>query len=337
MYWFWVSLVAVGVAIIVDGIYRSIISSRIRELIDNVPPFGVVSSEPTDGAQVLQIPAEDGLKLTASLHCAVESPRALILFCPELHGSHWTVANYAPELVEAGFAVLSFDVRNQGESEHQPEFTPVHWPTELELSDLQAVLKFVGEHKDLSKLPLGVYGISRGGSMALVAACRSRQIQSIVVDSAYDTMTMVHHFMDKFSRYVVPDWFFRRLPKWHVDWVLRQALRKSERKAGRTYLRLGQECDSFAQPALLISGKRDSYVTPNVSEKLAAMLARTDDVWVVPKAKHNKARTVQTAEYDRRILEHFERTLTSQSSAGSQIADTESVSNESEVTESPSF
>ena len=334
MFWIGVALAAVAVAVSVDGIYRSIISSRIRELIDNVPPFGVVSSEAIEGAEVLQIPTGDGLNLAASLHRTVDAPRALILFCPELHGSHWTVANYAPELVEAGFAVLSFDVRNQGESQHQPDFTPVHWPTELELSDLRAVLKYVSAHDELSRLPLGVYGISRGGSMALVAACRSDQIQSIVVDSAYDTMTMVHHFMDKFSRYVVPDWFFSRLPKWHVDWVLRQALRKSERKVGRTYLRLAQECRSFSQPVMLISGKRDSYVTPDVTEKLAAMLGCRDDVWIVPKAKHNRARSVQTAEYDRRILEHFARTLLTESAAGRLSVDSEATPPESKVSES---
>ena len=308
--WFTVSAI-VALLLIIDGIYRSIISSRIRELIDNVPPFGVVSSEPVEGAEVFEVVAKDGIKLKASLHCAVERPRALILFCPELHGSHWTVANYGLGLIEAGFALLSFDVRNQGESEHQPGLNPVHWPTELELSDLQTVLEFVKNHEDLGKLPLGVYGISRGGSMALVAACRSKQIQSIVVDSAYDTMTMVHHFMDKFSRYVVPDWFFKRLPKWHVDWVLRQALRKSEKKAGRSYLRLAKEAGSFSQPALFISGKRDSYVTPDVTKKLADMLGRGENVWIVPKAKHNKSRSLQTEEYDRRLVEHFEQTLPS--------------------------
>lgn len=309
----WVSYVSIAAAgiLVIDGIYRSVISSRIRELIDNVPPFGVVSANAVEDAERIDIQTSDELRLAASLHCETDSPKGLVVFCPELHGSHWTVRDYAESLIRAGFALLAFDFRNQGDSEKQDGYQPVHWPTQKELTDLQAVLNYVSNEPRLQSLPVGVFGISRGGSVALAAACRSDQIRSVVVDSAYDTMTMVRHFMDKFSRYVVPDWFFKRLPKWHVEWVLRQALRKSERRAGQRYLRLSKEASRFSQPALLISGKRDSYVTPDVTGALAAILDRKDDVWIVEKAKHNKARSLQTDEYDRRLVEHFERTLVS--------------------------
>lgn len=311
MIWVWV---AVGIAIAgvaVDWAYREFASSRIQNLIDNVPPFSVSSPEPADEAQLLSIPTTDGLKLEASLHSSLNEPKGLIVFCPELHGSHWTVAGYCPALIRAGFAVLAFNVRNQGESEYEENFEPIHWGTESELSDLESVLKFIQAHETFSSLPLGVFGISRGGALALVAACRFSQIESVVTDSAYDTMSLVQHFISRFSRYVVPDWFFNRLPGWHVDWVLRQALRKSERKRGCTYLRLASEAHRLTQPVLLISGQRDSYVTPALAEQLASLLGREDCLWIVSRAKHNRSRSVAQDEYDKRLVRHFEKTLLS--------------------------
>ena len=309
----WIVVGMALAAIVADWGYRRYASSRIRELIDNVPPFGLITSAPIETADVFTIPTTDDLHLTASLHSPAGPPCGLILFCPELHGSHWTVSNYCEGLITAGFAVLAFDFRNQGESEHLANYEPIHWSTEFELDDLNSVLKFIAGDDELNKLPLGAFGVSRGGSTALVAACRTQQIQSIVTDSAYDTMSLVQHFMHKFSRYVVPDWFFKRLPRWHVNWVLRQALRESESRRGRNrecrYLRLANEAHNFDQPVLLISGKRDSYVTPDVTEKLAGILGQAHNTWIVPKAKHNKSRSMVQHEYDQRIVNHFQQTL----------------------------
>jgi pimeloyl-ACP methyl ester carboxylesterase len=57
---------------------------------------------------------------------------------------------------------------------------------------------------------------------------------------------------------------------------------------------------------LLISGGRDSYVTPAIAERLRSTIGENCRLWIAPAAKHNMSRSVCREEYDRRILQHFE-------------------------------
>ena len=186
---------------------------------------------------------------------------------------------------------------------------PIHWVTDSEVTDIRAVINFVLADSNLSRLPLGAFGVSRGGSIALLAACQCPQILSVVTDSAYSTRSLVFHFTNRFSRYIVPAWFFRWLPAWHVKMDVEQALRRSERRRGRRYVHLEQHAQNLTQPVLLISGSRDSYVTPEVTQQLGDLLRQPGSTWIVQKAKHNKARCVSRDDYDARIASHFQKTL----------------------------
>lgn len=302
---FWTALCVAAALLLCDYAYRQFASRRIRRIIENVPTFAAIPAPQSADVPTIRIRTDDGLLLSACLYQPDREPLGLILFCPELHGNRWTAMHYCGALVEAGLAVLAFDFRNQGGSDHASEYHPIHWVTEHELADIAAVLRHVSNDRLLKHLPIGIFGVSRGGSAALLAACRFPQIQAVVTDSGFSTMAMIRHFMQKFSRFVVPDWFFRRLPKWHVELVLRQALNRSERKAGRRYVHLESESDNFRSPALLISGSRDSYVTPVVTQQVADLTGLNDAIWIVEKARHNKSRLRAQNEYDRRIVRHF--------------------------------
>ena len=56
----------------------------------------------------------------------------------------------------------------------------------------------------------------------------------------------------------------------------------------------------------MISGGSDNYVTPEVTRKMHAMIGgNCDQPWIVPCAKHNRARSGDPVEYDRRLVEFF--------------------------------
>jgi len=303
------AITSLAVLLIISDIsYRQFASRRICRLFENVPLFGAVTSNQSTSAETLSIPVNSQCSLKACLHRPAADVSGLVVFCPELHGDRWTALNYCRALLDAGFYVLAFEFRNHDDDLLQID-TPSHWVTETEIDDIAAVLKFVLTDPDLADLPLGLFGVSRGGAAAIVAACRYPQIQSIVTDGAYSTMGMLRSFISRFSRYVVPDWFFNRLPKWHVELTLRQAVRRSERKWGCRYVHLEREPLEFQQPILLVSGARDSYVTPEVTRHLAKCLNAEGHAWTVERAKHNRSRDVATREYDRRIVDHFQRTL----------------------------
>lgn len=306
-YWIVLSLPALLLAI--DFGYRQFATRRIQAIIENVPTFAAVPASAPSGRDVVRIPTKDGLTLEGCLHLPTGEPQGIILFCPELNGNHWTGLTYGQALLDAGFAVLAFDFRNQGCSEHQSGYQPIHWVTEFELADIEGVLAWAQQQEGLESLPVGIFGVSRGGSAALLAAARFPQIQAVVTDSGYGTMAMIQHFMTKFSRYVVPDWFFHRLPRWHVVWVLWQTLARSERSRNCSYVHLEHAARQFDRPVLMISGSRDSYVTPRVTREVARLLSCEDSVWIVENAKHNKPRVKAKDEYDDRLVQHFRKHL----------------------------
>ncbi|MCA9084737.1 MAG: alpha/beta fold hydrolase [Planctomycetaceae bacterium] len=302
--WFPLSLIAI--LLLADFCYQQYASRRIQKLIDGVQPFGSTTATSSDCTQKVAVPGPDGLVLRGCLNCTSQkNARGLILFLAELHGSHWTAMTYCQGLVVAGFHVLSVDFRNQGESDSIPGYVPIHWVSEYELDDVRHILEWISNNDQLNTLPLGLLGVSRGGAAALAAACRFPQIAAVVSDSGFTTLTLVNEFLNKFSRFVVPDWFFSRLPRWHIAETLRQALRRSERKRGCRYVHPEKEPESMKCPVLLISGRRDSYVTPRVTQRVSDLIGQIDCTWIVDKAKHNRPRSMDAEEYDRRVIEHF--------------------------------
>ncbi|MFY9252864.1 MAG: acyl-CoA thioester hydrolase/BAAT C-terminal domain-containing protein [Fuerstiella sp.] len=311
------TITSVAVLLIMADIgYRQFASRRICRLFENVPLFGAAHSASSRSALQLSIPFDGSNNLKASLHSPSGNPIGLIIFCPELRADHWSAEHYCSGLVEAGFAVLSFEFRDI-HANHLQTDTPRHWVTESEIADIEAVLKFVKQAPNLNHLPLGIFGVSRGGAAALVAACRFPQITSAVTDGAYSTMGMLKSFISRYSRYIVPDWFFSKLPAWHVEFTLRQAVRLSERKNGCRYVHLEREAANIRHPVLLISGNRDSYVTPVVTQHIANCLQATDCVWLVEKARHNKSREVASTAYDLKLITHFHKTLCPTAELGS--------------------
>jgi len=295
--------------VVADMMYRRFAAIRIQKIFENVTPFGVVPGTFSSHAQPVSIQTIDGLTLSGSLHSPTsgKDPRGLVIFCPELNGNHWMATHYCHSLLAHDFAVLSFDFRNQGQSECQDGYTPIHWVTEYEMNDVAGVLEFIEADAVLSTLPLAAFGVSRGGVAALAAACRYPRIRAVMADSSFGTMEMTRHFVQRFGRLIVPDWFVKMIPEWHINITLHQAMRSSEVSRGCRYVHLEQESVHLDDTSVkLISGKRDSYVSPKVATALAEMFGGEEILWIVAGAKHNMSRSVAQADYDNYVAKHFE-------------------------------
>lgn len=296
----------VATAVLGEFAFRQFVSPRIRHIFENVPPFNVIPEPECPQATRVSFRTSDNILLRGSLlNGDVENPAGLILFLPELRGNHWMARRYCHALIENGFVVLAFDFRNQGDSESQEGYTPIHWMTEYEMSDVQAALEFIETDSRLSTLPIVAFGVSRGGVAALMAGCRYPRICGVIADSAFGTMAMTRFFVDRFVRHVIPGWVYRLLPQWHVELTLRQAVQLSEVHRSCRYVHLEKEAVGLdSSSVLLISGARDSYVTPEIAERLREITGPESELWIASGAKHNMSRNAQPAEYDRRVLEH---------------------------------
>ncbi len=304
--WVWISLVVLFVMLACDRAFRRYVTPRIVDIFENVPPFNVVTETPHPHDELLLIPTADGVTLQGSLlNGDRKDARGLILFLPELRGNHWMARRYCDVLIRHGYIVMAVDFRSQGESAMMPGYSPIHWITEFEMADVEAMLEFIESRPALSTLPIIAYGVSRGGVAALVAACRYPRIRGVIADSAFGTMSMTKYFVDRFVHYVIPQWVYRLLPTWHVDLTLRNAMQQSENRRSCKYVHLEHERETFeSEIVLLISGGRDSYVTPEISARLQSTIGQHCQLWIAPGAKHNMSRSVCTAEYDRRVLKH---------------------------------
>ncbi|MDP1799083.1 MAG: alpha/beta hydrolase [Planctomycetaceae bacterium] len=305
----WV-LLAIAAIVIADLAVRIFYVRLILPQFDAKPPFNV-QRHPVDSlAEPAALITRDGVLLRGAVHRAVDQPaRGVVLFFPELDGDHWSAANYCEGLLAAGFDVASFDFRGQGESDTPIGYTPNHWPTQHELVDAASALQWVSEQPEWRDLPLGVFGISRGSVVGLVASADCPQVQAYCGEGTYTVDRLLEHFALRWAQLYLPLWAFPYLPLWHLRVTLRLARWTSEWRRHVRYAIVEKRFAALRRlPVLLIAGERDTYVNPTVTKSIVdAIGGRQSTLWEVPGAKHNQAREAVGAQYDARLVEFFSR------------------------------
>ncbi len=301
-------LAIIVVLLAFDLVVRVYYVAIVLRIFETKPPFSVNTFPPDPMAEPIEFTTSHGLTLRGSLyHLPERTPRGLILFCPETDGSHWSAMSYCRGLIDDGFAVLSFDFRGQGESDNLPGYTPNHWPTMYEVEDVRAALNFIASRSDLQRLPLGLMGVSRGSSLALIAAAESPNVRAVCCEGAYSTDSLMLYFMLHWSKIYLPHWASDLIPRWHYKITTILVRWTSRILRHRPYVVLERWLPRLRDRAvLLVTGERDNYVHPDVARELARHIhSPSAQVWTVPSAKHNKARIVAAAEYDRRLTAFF--------------------------------
>ena len=317
----WALWAVVGVAVLLalaalDLLARWAVVRFAMPFFEREPPFNLVPEPPTPGALGVRVPVPgernargEPLTLSAAVVPAEgPEPKGVIVFCPETGGSKWFWRRYAAALPAAGFAIVSFEHRSMFDSDVDPAHAPGHWPAEAEVADGLAVVRAVLDDPSRfglpAGLPAGVFGISRGACVALAAAAREPRVAAVAADGAFVTDSVVTAFARKWAMLAVPKWLAPLIPTWHVRqsmWFLRKA---ADRKKGVRHLTLQRDLSGLRdRPVWLVSGARDSYVTPEQTAEVAA--AVRSEPWLVPKAKHNQSRELNPAEYDARLTAFF--------------------------------
>jgi len=303
----WLLFTAVGL-LLIDFAIRLACVRLIRPGFEARPPFNVPVYPPDPMAESVTTVTSDGITLRGSLHRGVDhQPRGLLVFLPETDGCHWSASWYAESLLHAGFDILSFDFRGQGESDDQVGYAPNHWPTNVEIKDLDAILAFVKSRPELQDLPLLMMGISRGAALALYAAAVHPEVRGVCVDGPYTVSLLVEHFVHRWAQLYIPKWLLRLIPMWHFRLTIRLALRISAWQRRIRYLMVEPVLPRLRnRPVLLISGERDNYVVPGLVRKIARKIGSPlCRVWTVPKAKHNQSREMSREAYDQMLVEFF--------------------------------
>lgn len=270
------------------------------------PMFVALRVPPCEDVESVRFSTRDG-KLLEGIYARHlgQSRRGVIVFCHEYLADRWSFQVYADGLREAGFDVFSFDFRNHGHSEQDPQHPSLPWLTNLEFFDLEAALDYLQCRSDSDPNGVALFGVSRGGSTALAIAARRKDVWAVVTDGAFPTVGTLIPFMSRFAAlYVNLPYLVDHLPRPFLKFVAYRGISKAERKYGCRFLHLESLVSRIApRPWLAIHGESDSYISPDVARGLFAVARGPKQLWLVPKAKHNRSQQVSPDEYRGRITE----------------------------------
>ena len=263
---------------------------------------------PLPDAEEVGFLTDDGISLRGSYLRALVSPRrGLVMFCHGFGSDRWSYRNYCDFLRGEGFDIFTFDFRNHGESQAQAGYAPLQWVTDRERADVQAALHYVKQRLGPGGTPLGLFGVSRGGGAAILAAAGDPDIRCVAADGAFPTHGMVFTYMRRWvGIYSQRPEIYQRVPDWCYASLGHLALWLAERQLGCRFPRLERCLGRLApRPLLMIQGERDNYIQRPVVESFLANGHGPRELWVVEGAKHLQGIHLAPDAYRDRVLSFF--------------------------------
>jgi len=316
---------AVALVVVVLAVLAKYLRLAVNLFLDTPLPVtaNLTDYAPPEG-EVVSFPGIEGRSLCGMF---IERPdglpdRGTVIFCHEFASDLKSAGRYAWPLVRAGYTVFTFDFRGHGRSFTPPHFEPRYWPSNHEVHDILAAIAYVMSRRSVNARGLGILGVSRGASAAVVAAALSPHVRCLVLDGAFSTDQCIDELMKRWvqifaridlaradrSLYVYR--FFRTLMMFYVELKCRCRF-PSTRKA---LLKLE------AVPCLFIQGERDAYVPPEQTRALVDLKPGVKAFWVCPKAKHNQAVATDPETYARQVTAFFDRHLAGEAGAAEAAA-----------------
>jgi uncharacterized protein len=279
---------------------------------DYTPPTG----------EIVSFPSLEGRSLRGMF---IDRPpgqpdRGTVIFCHEFGSDMMSAGRYAWPLVQAGYSVFTFDFRGHGRSFTPPHFEARHWPTDHDVKDIQAAIAFVQGRCDTDQRGLGLLGISRGASAAVVVAAVNPAIRCMAVDGVFSTDFTIDELMKKWAQ------IFVRVDLTRADRTL--SVYRIFRTLMMFYVELKCRCrfpstrralEKLDTPVLFIHGERDTYVPPAQTRTLCDLKPGPKDIWICPEAKHNQAVATDPKTYARQLTGFFDRYLGGGSAAAAAL------------------
>ena len=239
--------------------------------------------------------------------------RGTIIFCHEFGSDMHSCARYTRPLMQAGFDIFTFDFRGHGASSCPGRYRPLQWSSDKELGDVLGAIAHVHQELERQGRPrrIGLFGISRGGAAAILAAATDDSVGAILADGAFSTDAICIGLMKRWAAIFArvrlvyenhPESFWRLL-----YWLLRQ---QAQKRMGCRYPSVLRALGDMApRPIMLVHGARDSYVPVEQTRLLHQAAPSPKYMWIVPRAKHNQSVAIAPEEYAQRTVAFFERHL----------------------------
>lgn len=314
-----VLVAAVGALVVLAAIWfglrnlRRYVEIMIHVLDDHSPDSEPAGERDRPAGEAVCFHAEDGHPLRGVMLETGPGARGLVVFAHEFCSDLKSCVRYCDPLREAGYDVLAFDFRGHGGSDSEPGYRPRWLPTDREKSDMRGAIRFAEQWLSGRGRPrdMGLFGVSRGGGAAFLAAEHHTSVRAIATDGAFSGDATLEYLMRRFAtifariRVVAenhPRWFWRFL-RWLFFRECEKRFRCRFPSVRRAVGRLGR------RPILIVHGEKDSYIPIAQSRTLFDLARGPKQLWIVPGAKHNQAILLQPDEYARRAVRFFDEHL----------------------------
>ena len=219
-----------------------------------------------------------------------------LILCHGLGSNRSDLLEIAAGLHHAGFNLFLFDFRGHGGSRGRSTSFGL-----TEQRDLEGALAYLGQQIDIPAKPYGIYGISMGGSVALMVAARDERLGAVAVDSPYTNLasSIRHHL------WLMHPW----MPPVPFHWFICLTYR----------LRFGAWPQSLSpqaavarlspRPLLLIQGGADPRMPPAETRLLFEQSSKPKELWVIPNAGHLEGYARHPSAYLTRLITFFQSNL----------------------------
>ena len=287
---------------------------HVVRIFEEKPLFVIPRGKAPVNADEVSFPTANGLQLKGCYLNGRGPRRGVVLFGLEFGSNRWACLQYCATLLERGYDVFSYEPRSQGASDADPDYAPLQWVTGHDLTDMRAAVAYLKTRPETTpEGGIGVFGVSKGGSIALALAAEEPFVRCVVTDGAYATRTTVIPFIRRWASIYVkktPAWVRRAAPDGIYGLFSDAAIRRSARSRKVEFPALEAVLHKVEVPVQMIHGGGDTYISPAMAESLYTRLpAGAKHLWVVPKAKHNQAVQVAGEEYGRRVAKFFDANL----------------------------
>ena len=194
-------------------------------------------------------------------------------------------------LARHGYGVLLLDRRGEGESDGDPNLFGWHGER-----DVRAAVAFLERQPDVDQGRIGGIGLSVGGEMMIAAAAQSSSLRAIVSEGASGrSVRDILANPDTSWQDVVGNGVATAATALFTDDLPpADLLGLVPRISGATFFVYGENGQPVERPA---------------NEAFYAAARGTKELWEVPGSGHTKGIDAQPAEYERRVVGFFDRTL----------------------------
>lgn len=203
-------------------------------------------------------------------------------------GARW----FAP-LHQAGFAVLTFDLRNYGKS--AGNFTSMGIYEKL---DVQAAVDFLQQKKKLQHI--GVYGVSMGAVTSILTMAEDGRIEAGVFEAGYADLE------DLFAQILSHHYGLPTFP------LLPLSLALLEQRAGIDVDNLRPELiikNISSRPVFIIHCPKDDYIEFSHGRRLWRHAQEPKQFWAAPCHKHARAWQSDPELAQRKVVSFFDMNL----------------------------